>query len=136
MSHASNPHHHPASVAGSGKSHISSAHHTPAPSDVCEPMYKANPDGVDEEKLYHLGRSRAGFASSVTRQFGKLMQAIEDTCGASILKERFGHLEEAFLKYRGCHMKYMHLAAELQPDKAERGAKQFTDVEALMENAE
>ena len=92
-------------------------------------------DGISEELVRQLYRSRASYAAHVTRRHNEFTQAVRDDKSILAIQTIIEHVETAFHAFSVAHKKYVACATEVEPHKVEICEKHISEMIYMVQMA-
>ena len=92
-------------------------------------------DGISEELVRQLYRSRASYAAHVTRRHNEFNQAVRDNKSILAIQTIIENVETAFHAFSVAHKKYVACATEVEPHKVEICEKHISEMIYMVQMA-
>ena len=86
-------------------------------------------DGVDNERLVALCKSRAGYAANVTKAYNRLIHYIDSEAN-DLAEQGLNYLSDAIDTYKSANLTYCQLLNRLKPDKVPSAEEDADRVQA------
>lgn len=92
-------------------------------------------EAVDGEHLVYLRKSRAGYASNVTRMHDELQRAVSEKCPLASIRSRLDRLCLAFDDFALAHSDYIAALRMCEPDKVGECNEHYADMELMVDDS-